>query len=109
MMTSAPVPDIPELSLPTVDTRNENPFPGAFVAATSSTIITTSSGPSQTVSSTQKNGAMQLGKRDTIFTAVPAALVAELTEEAATEEADSNPWGTDDLIDINADQDDWSE
>ena len=48
---------------------------------------------------------MQLGKKDTSS----SALVAELTEEVVTEEADSNPWATDDLIDINADQDDWSE
>jgi SCY1-like protein 1 len=34
-----------------------------------------------------------------------AALVEHLTEEVASE---ANPWGTDDLIDVNADDGDWS-
>lgn len=34
-----------------------------------------------------------------------AALVEQLTEEVASE---ANPWGTDDLIDVNADDGDWS-
>ncbi|TCD64866.1 hypothetical protein EIP91_003532 [Steccherinum ochraceum] len=53
---------------------------------------------------------MQLGANK-----VPAAtsmhdMALEWAEEAAAEaEADhSNPWGTDDLMDVNADQDDWS-
>lgn len=38
-------------------------------------------------------------------------LAAEWAEEAAAEaEANqSNPWGSDDLMDVNADEDDWSE
>ena len=42
-------------------------------------------------------------------------LAAEWAEEAAAEaEAEEglmhqNPWGSDDLMDVNADQDDWSE
>ena len=52
---------------------------------------------------------MQLGASK-----VPANILAEeLAQEVAAEVAaedhiDHNPWGTDDLIDINADQDDWS-
>ena len=49
---------------------------------------------------------MQLGASK-----VPAAasLAVQWEEEAAAEEGiQDNPWGTDDLIDINADEDDWS-
>ena len=45
---------------------------------------------------------------------VPAHVTADWAEEAAAEaEAEesshANPWGNDDLMDVNADQDDWSE
>jgi SCY1-like protein 1 len=108
VMTSAPLPETLTLSMQAADAGNENSFPGSFSAATSiakSTTIITSSAPSRSMSSTTTIKAMQLGKKDTSS----AALVAELTEEVVKEEADSNPWATDDLIDINADQDDWSE
>jgi SCY1-like protein 1 len=52
---------------------------------------------------------MQLGTNKVSASLATASLAAQLTEEAAAEEGtDGNPWGTDDLIDINADQDDWS-
>lgn len=49
---------------------------------------------------------MQLGASKVPASVAAAALVAQLEEEAAAQEG--NPWGTDDLIDINADEDDWS-
>jgi SCY1-like protein 1 len=55
---------------------------------------------------------MQLGagKVATSVAAAAASLAARLEEEAATEEGiDGNPWGTDDLINIDADEDDWSQ
>lgn len=64
---------------------------------------------SQTVPSSQgpsKAKAMQLGANKT-----PAInlLADELAEEiAASASIEGNPWGTDDLIDVNADDDDWS-
>jgi len=52
---------------------------------------------------------MQLGASKVPASAVAASLAAELEEEATAEEGiEGNPWGTDDLIDINADEDDWS-
>jgi len=53
---------------------------------------------------------MQLGASKAPASVAAASLAAQLEEEAAAEEGvDGNPWGTDDLIDINADEDDWSE
>lgn len=52
---------------------------------------------------------MQLGAHKVPASASAAALAAEWAEEAALDAAQSNPWGSDDLMDVNADQDDWSE
>lgn len=39
-----------------------------------------------------------------------SSTLSHATEWAAEAEVEmSNPWGTDDLMDVNADQDDWSE
>lgn len=47
---------------------------------------------------------MQLGASK-----VPVAILAmQLEEDAMGGDGDASPWGTDDLIDINADEDDWS-
>jgi SCY1-like protein 1 len=46
---------------------------------------------------------MQLGGHK----ALASAAIAD--DIAASEGLDGNPWGTDDLMDVNADQDDWSE
>lgn len=40
---------------------------------------------------------------------MPAEWAEEAAAEAEAEEnTQANPWGTDDLMDVNADQDDWS-
>lgn len=54
---------------------------------------------------------MQLGANKVPTGVASAALASKLADEVAASEGinDGNPWGTDDLIDINADQDDWSE
>ena len=36
-------------------------------------------------------------------------MTADWAVEAAAEASQGNPWGNDDLMDVNADQDDWSE
>lgn len=52
---------------------------------------------------------MQLGASKVPAGIAAASLAAQLEEEAAAEDGvQDNPWGTDDLIDINADEDDWS-
>lgn len=55
-----------------------------------------------------KSKAMQLGAHKVPASVAAAALVEQLAEEAAAAESDGNPWGNDDLIDVNADEDDWS-
>ena len=58
---------------------------------------------------TSKAKGMQLGAGKVPAGIAAASLAVQLEEEAAAEEGiDGNPWGTDDLIDINADEDDWS-
>lgn len=53
-----------------------------------------------------KTKGMQLGASKA---PAAASLAVQWEEEAAAEEGiQDNPWGTDDLIDINADEDDWS-
>ena len=60
--------------------------------------------------STSKSKSMQLGA-----TKLPASVsssIPDWAEEAAAEvdaSAGANPWGNDDLMDVNADEDDWSE
>lgn len=53
---------------------------------------------------------MQLGaSKAPASTHMPAEWAEEAAAEAEAEEAlQGNPWGTDDLMDVNADQDDWS-
>ncbi|KAF7321448.1 Protein kinase domain-containing protein [Mycena kentingensis (nom. inval.)] len=54
-----------------------------------------------------KGKSMQLGAHKVSAAAAAAALAQQLAEEAAADNVDGNPWG-DDLMDVNADEDDWS-
>lgn len=55
-----------------------------------------------------KGKGMQLGGKSHV-TASNANLADQLAEEvAASDILAENPWGTNDLIDVNADEDDWS-
>jgi len=54
-----------------------------------------------------KGKGMQLGGKSHAITA-HVNLADQLAEEAAASATlEENPWGTDDLIDVNADEDDW--
>nr|GAT57734.1 predicted protein [Mycena chlorophos] len=90
------------------------PSSSAFSAPTAIRSSVTSPAPS-------KSKGMQLGAHKVPASVASAALVEQLAEEAAAQsEGDpwgeeslndgdgSNPWGNDDLMDVNADQDDWS-
>jgi SCY1-like protein 1 len=82
----------------------------------SSQTLPGSNGPS-------KSQAMQLGANKATtklaFGVFPTELAEEIDENTSwttpsssshlRSEAGHNPWGTDDLIDVNADEDDWSE
>ncbi|KAJ7287403.1 armadillo-type protein [Mycena rebaudengoi] len=57
---------------------------------------------------TAKSKGMQLGAHKLPASVAAAALVEQLAEEAAAAETEGNPWGDDDLMDVNADDDDWS-
>lgn len=62
-------------------------------------------------SSATKGKGMQLGGHKVISASnVASDWAEEAAAEAEAEEEAShhNPWGTDDLMDVNADQDDWS-
>jgi SCY1-like protein 1 len=90
--------------------------PGASPLQTSSPSILSISPPSTFYHtepaigvSTSRSKGMQLGTNKIPAGVTTTSLAAQLAEEAAAEDGtDGNPWGNDDLIDINADQDDWS-
>ncbi|CCL98356.1 uncharacterized protein FIBRA_00351 [Fibroporia radiculosa] len=73
------------------------------------TTLSSPAAPVRAVDSAGKTKSMQLGANK-----VPASLSAnkatsDWAQEAAAEaDTPRNPWGNDDLIDVNADQDDWS-
>jgi SCY1-like protein 1 len=74
-----------------------------------SSISTSATLSISTPSSFSRNKGLQLGANKVPGSVVSAALAAQLAEEIAAEDGvDANPWGTDDLIDINADEEDWS-
>lgn len=53
---------------------------------------------------------MQLGANKVPGGISISALADQLADEAAASASvEGNPWGSDDLIDVNADDDDWSE
>jgi SCY1-like protein 1 len=71
-------------------------------------IPTTASLPSSpTLQPTSRTKGLDLVTRKVSSNKATVALAERLAEEAAID-AINNPWGNDDLIDINADQDDWS-
>jgi SCY1-like protein 1 len=52
---------------------------------------------------------MQLGANKIPASVASAALAVQLADEvAAAEGVEGNPWGSDDLMDVNADDGDWS-
>ncbi|PPQ93682.1 LOW QUALITY PROTEIN: hypothetical protein CVT25_012741 [Psilocybe cyanescens] len=67
---------------------------------------------SQTIPNSQsasKTKAMQLGANKVPMSASLSALADQLEDEAAASASvEGNPWGSDDLIDVNADEGDWS-
>ena len=64
--------------------------------------------PTRSLTSASKGKGMQLGATKM---ATSASSVPDWAEEAAAEleTTKGNPWGNDDLMDVNADDDDWSE
>jgi len=91
---------------PAVGASAESGITSLLATSSSTNVVSSTATPS--TSSTSAVKGMQLGKGKTPASVASAALAAQLAEEVAMTEPDGNPWGTDDLIDINADQDDWS-
>ncbi|KAF9268803.1 ARM repeat-containing protein [Marasmius fiardii PR-910] len=61
------------------------------------------------IPSAYKAKSLQLGANKVPASVAAASLAQQLADEAAAEDGvDTNPWGNDDLMDVNADQDDWS-
>ncbi|KZT04700.1 ARM repeat-containing protein [Laetiporus sulphureus 93-53] len=77
-----------------------------------STTLSSPAAPARPASmvASSKTKAMHLGGHDTLASQSSSSAIPDWAQEAAAEAAisESNPWGNDDLIDINADQDDWS-
>ncbi|KAI0717280.1 hypothetical protein C8T65DRAFT_726309 [Cerioporus squamosus] len=70
--------------------------------------LSSNSGPTRSLTSPSKGKGMQLGATK-VLSHVPA--IPDWAEEAAAEietSPSANPWGNDDLMDVNADEDDWS-
>jgi SCY1-like protein 1 len=67
--------------------------------------------PSPVIPSSQgsaKGNVLRLGANKASSSMAIDSLVNKLTEEAAASATiEDNPWGSDDLIDMNADNDDW--
>jgi SCY1-like protein 1 len=120
-MNSAPGIDRPTSAPPPLGSTSTFPthpgplpfIPSTMSAANSTVSSPTAIGPSsigKAFGTAPRSKGMQLGASKTPASVAAASLAAQLEEEAAAEEGiDGNPWGTDDLIDINADEDDWSE
>jgi SCY1-like protein 1 len=119
-MSSAPGIDRPTSAPPplgSTSTFPTHPGPLPFISSTMSAANSTVSSPTaigpssigKAFGTAPRPKGMQLGASKTPGSVAAASLAAQLEEEAAAEEGiDGNPWGTDDLIDINADEDDWS-
>ncbi|RPD63710.1 ARM repeat-containing protein [Lentinus tigrinus ALCF2SS1-6] len=70
--------------------------------------LSSNSGPTRSLTSPSKSKGMQLGATK-VLSSAPS--IPDWAEEAAAEVETSphaNPWGNDDLMDVNADEDDWS-
>ncbi|RDB24858.1 N-terminal kinase-like protein [Hypsizygus marmoreus] len=63
---------------------------------------------SPTLQSTSRAKGMQLGANKVPSNIAAAVLAEQWAEEVAESVGSENPWGNDDLIDVNADADDWS-
>jgi SCY1-like protein 1 len=97
----------------TLSTPSLSFVPTAISASNSTVSSPTTARPSNTgkgFGTPSKAKGMQLGASKIPTSVAAASLAAQLEEEAAAEDGiDGNPWGTDDLIDVNADEGDWSE
>uniref|UniRef100_A0A0W0FWE6 Protein kinase domain-containing protein n=1 Tax=Moniliophthora roreri TaxID=221103 RepID=A0A0W0FWE6_MONRR len=117
-MASASDLDRPTSAPPGNDSRIGNLRPDPLlnpIPAANSTVNSTVSSPAfppQTKmngGSTSKAKGLQLGANKAPSGIAVASLAQQLADEAAAEDGiDSNPWGNDDLMDVNADEDDWS-
>src|ERR1700683_852905 len=109
--TSAPPPGGGPSTLP----KRPSPLPFMPTASAQNSTLSSPSVPhtsniAMDLGAASRAKGMQLGASKVPASVAAASLAAQLEEEAAAEEGvEGNPWGTDDLIDINADEDDWSE
>ncbi|KAL0581808.1 Nuclear aminoacylation-dependent tRNA export pathway component [Marasmius crinis-equi] len=95
---------------PADDTRigSLRPSPLLTSVSAANSVVSSPAFPNHTPAASKARG-LQLGANKVPPSVVAASLGQKLAEEAAAEDGiDSNPWGNDDLMDVNADQDDWS-
>jgi len=105
--TSAPPPVAGSSTDPRIGNLRPSPLFTTLSAANST--VSSPVVPTRPAQQSKAKG-LQLGANKVPPSVAAAALAAQLAEEtaAANDISGSNPWGTDDLIDVNADQDDWS-
>lgn len=77
------------------------------VSAANSTASSPAFPTRSTLQSSSRTKGMQLGANK-VPPSIAAVVLAERLAEEATAEEESNPWGDDDLMDVNADEGDWS-
>ncbi|KAF8909893.1 armadillo-type protein [Mucidula mucida] len=99
--------DRPTSAPPPEDSRigNLRPSPLLTSVSAANSTVTTPAVPGFSIKPASRGKGLQLGAHKS-SSAVSAALIDQLTEEVAAE--NDNPWGGDDLMDVNADEDDWS-
>ncbi|TBU30194.1 armadillo-type protein [Dichomitus squalens] len=107
--TSAPAANVGSAPNPS-STSTLSGFRGGPVGMPLTPTLSSVTGPTRALTSASKGKGMQLGA-----TEVPASVssASDWAEEAAAEldastSTATNPWGNDDLMDVNADEDDWS-
>ncbi|KAJ8076987.1 Nuclear aminoacylation-dependent tRNA export pathway component [Marasmius tenuissimus] len=84
------------------------PSPLLTSVSAANSVVSSPAFPNHAPSISKAKG-LQLGANKVPPSTVAASLGQQLAEEAAAEDGvDSNPWGNDDLMDVNADEDDWS-
>ncbi len=100
--------DRPTSAPPPEDSRigNLRPSPLLTSVSAANSTVTTPAVPGFSIKPASRGKGLQLGAHKS-SSAVSAALIDQLTEEVAAE--NDNPWGGDDLMDVNADEDDWSQ
>ncbi|KAG6886293.1 hypothetical protein C0993_006703 [Termitomyces sp. T159_Od127] len=101
----APLPER-RVSLPSPPIINNGV--GSSKALTGSQSVSASVTPTSSPSLPSRGKGMQLGTNKVPLSTTSAILAEQWVDDTTDSLRVENPWGSDDLIDVNADEDDWS-